>query len=207
MTSDLVVIHTVNEQLDKAVFTGSQNDNPIMSSKLDNWHYNQVTGKVIEALFKDNEIYRNDVVGNGQTYYYLQDEETGEYQSFLVVVCADMTFHIKDRDVESIVYRSEPVFAIYPMDKIPATQEQTLPNFKWVGERRPENEEVFNRVIRPSMREQYEALQPPQFPLTDKINAYKSSLIKSGTWRDRDEDISQEAYDYIRRLESQKPLQ
>lgn len=203
--SDLAVIYIKNEQLDKAVYTGGKDGNPIMSSELSYGNYNQVTGKVIEAYFADNELYRTDANGNGQTYYYMQDEQTGEYQGFLVVECSDITFLIVNREVEDIIYRGNPAYAIFPMDQIPADQEQQLPNFVWVGERRPSKEDVFNREILPTEREAYEAMSQPEFPLTDKINKKRNSLVKSGMWQDRTDDISDIAREFIRYVEEKYP--
>ncbi len=199
ITSDLAVIHTRNEELYKAVFTGG---NPVMGSNLDNVQYNQVTGREIEAFFEDNEIYRVDAVGSAKTYYYLQDEETKEYQGFLVVECADITFHISNRNVDSIVYRVNPVYAIYPMNKIPETQERVMSNFEWKGDLRPAKKDVHDRMERPTQREYYLGLPMPQFPLSGKIHTRRLSLISSGTWRDRTDDISSLAKDFMRNIES-----
>lgn len=199
ISSEVAVIYIVNEQLSRAVFSGGK---PIMASRIDDYHFNQVSGKVIEAFFRDNELYRTDAIGNGQTYYFLQNDDTGELQGFLVAESADITFHIAEQTVNTIVYRGNPDVIIYPMDKIPAGQERILPDFEWRGHLRPEKEDVFNRNIRPSQRERYTGMAMPLFPLTGKILNRKAELIKSGTWRDRDEDISQAARDFIRQVEA-----
>jgi hypothetical protein len=202
VTSDLTVVHTKNEQLERAVFTGGEDGNPIMAAQLDTAHYNQITGREITAFFADNELYRVDAKGNGLTYYYMQDEDTGDIQDFTTVESADITFHIKERQMETIVWRVTPVFNIYPMDMIPETQEQRMPNFEWQGHLRPAKSDVFDRVIRSTEREFYSALSKPQFPLTDKIHTYRKELIRGGLWHDRTEDISPLARDFIFDIES-----
>ena len=69
ITSDVMDIFTENQQLTRAEFIGS----PMMVSQLDTTHYNQVAGKTMTAYFFNNQIYRNDVNGNAQTIYYMQD--------------------------------------------------------------------------------------------------------------------------------------
>ena len=202
--SDLTVVYIVNEAIDHAVFTGGEaHGNPVMSAELDRDHYNQITGKTIEALFRDNEIYRTNVVGNAQTYYYMQDEETGAYQGFLVMECADITFMIAGQEIEEIIFRGDPVYSIYPMNMIPESQPQRLPNFVWEGERRPSKTEVFDRRIRASRRAEYEKLPQPAFPLTERIDEYRRRLIEDGLWRDRDDDITYDAREYVKRLQMQ----
>lgn len=204
--SDTVVVYTKAETLDRAVFIGgATNGNPVMSSELDKAHYNQITGKEIVALFRDSEIYRTDVNGNAQTYYYMQDEADGAYQGFLVMECSDITFMITDRDIESITFRGDPVYSIYPMDQIPATQSQRFQNFVWEGERRPAKRDVFQRRIRPSRRQDYELLVPPRFPLTQSIDAYRRRILDEGVWRDRSDDITPDAREYINRIAATQP--
>ena len=49
--SDRTVVYIKDEVIDHAVFTGGEeHGNPVMSAELDADHYNQITGKTIEAL-------------------------------------------------------------------------------------------------------------------------------------------------------------
>ncbi len=198
ITSDLAVIHTKNEELYKAVFSGGT---PFMGTNLDAVRYNQVAGKTIEAFFEKNEVYRVDALGNGKTYYYIQDEETRDYQGFLVVECADITFHISNRNVDRIVYNVNPVYSIYPMNKIPPSQEQVMQGFEWFGSLKPVKTDVFDRVEKPTQREHYLGLPLPQFPLSDKIHKRRRTLINGGTWQDRTDDISRNAKDFMHDVE------
>ena len=45
--------------------------------------------------------------------------------------CADITFIISGQEIEEIIFRGDPVYAIYPMNLIPEAQPQRLPNFVW----------------------------------------------------------------------------
>ena len=78
------------------------------------------------AWFRDNQIYRNDVNGNAQTIYYMQDGEPPEITGMGVIESGDCSFYIEDKQVVTIVYRKDPDWNIYPMDKIPADQELYL---------------------------------------------------------------------------------
>ena len=104
----------------------------MMVSQLDTVHYNQVAGKQMTAWFRDNQIYRNDVNGNAQTIYYMQDGEPPQITGMGVIESGDCSFYIEDKQVVTIVYRKDPDWNIYPMDKIPADQSF---NFKASGGR------------------------------------------------------------------------
>ena len=198
VTSKVVDIYTLNQKIDRAVFTGE----PIMSQEVDTSQYNQIKGKVIESFFRDGAIYRTDVNGNGQTYYFMVEEDsTGNYISgFMTVECADISFYFKDQAVDEIVWRGKPVYSIYPMDKIPDSQPLTLPGFVWEGKRRPSKEQVFNRIFRPSERNEYDKLPRPEFPITQKINLAREQLVKENVWFDRNDPLSSEALEFIRSI-------
>ena len=93
--------------------------------------YNQVTGKLITAYFRDNKIYRNDVDGNVQTIYYMQEDDSPEPVGLVSIQSGAATYYIDNNTVEGITYRNQPVFSIFPMDKIPETHALFLEDFKW----------------------------------------------------------------------------
>lgn len=206
--SDEVTIYTRNQELERAVFIAGAGGNPIMSARLDYKHFNQVTGKTIEAFFRDNDIYRTDANGNGISYYFMQDDSTKALQGFLVVECADISFYIENQTIEDIIFRTDPVYAIYPMTAIPASQPQKLPNFKWEGDRKPSQADVFSRKIRESRRENYSSMPTPQFSITDRINNHRRRITENGEWEDRTDDISREAHEFVEtiRLREAKTL-
>ena len=193
ITSDVMKIYTENSKLQKAEFVGR----PVMSSEIDTMTYNQVTGKLITAYFRDNKIYRNDVDGNVQTIYYMQEDDSPEPVGLVSIQSGAATYYIDNNTVEGITYRNQPVFSIFPMDKIPETQALFLEDFKWEGHRRPVLREVFDRTIRPSERAEKSALPRPDFPITRRIEEYKTLLIESGTWVDRDDKLTPEALEWL----------
>lgn len=118
ITSDVMKIYTENSKLQKAEFVGR----PVMSSEIDTMTYNQVTGKLITAYFRNNKIYRNDVDGNVQTIYYMQEDDSPEPVGLMSIQSGAATYYIDNNTVEGITYRNQPVYSIFPMDKIPETQ-------------------------------------------------------------------------------------
>ena len=155
------------------------------------------SGKLITAYFRNNKIYRNDVDGNVQTIYYMQEDDSPEPVGLMSIQSGAATYYIDNNTVEGITYRNQPVYSIFPMDKIPETQALFLEDFKWEGHRRPALREVFDRTIRPSERAEKSALPRPDFPITRRIEEYKKLLIESGTWVDRDDKLTPEALEWL----------
>lgn len=199
ITSERADVYTRRQKPYRVFFSEGK---PLMVAELDTTHYNQVAGKTIESFFDEEGVmYKTDVVGNAQTYYYMVDDADGAMMGFLVAESADMTFDIEDNTVVGITYRGDPVYTIYPMDKIPADQPQRLPEFVWYIERKPTAEEIMGRrTVNPSERERYERMRRPQFPITYSIERHRESLIMNGGWADRTDDISELAYDFIERV-------
>lgn len=160
-------------------------------------HYNQVAGKTMIAQFENNEIHRNDVRGNAQTIYFMQEDGAPDIIGLLTVESGDMTFYIEEKRVVGITYRNNPVYTIYPMDKIPANVELFLRDFRWEISRRPTQKDVFNRTIRTSLREVRSKLQRPQFPISARIDALRKQLIASRRWSDRDDVVQPDVVEWM----------
>lgn len=196
ITSEVMDIYTANQQIVRAEFVGS----PMMVSELDTTHYNQVAGKTMVAYFRDNAIYRNDVNGNAQTIYYMTDGEPPQITGMGVIESGEISFYIEQKQIEQITYRNNPVFNIYPMDKIPETQELYLKDFRWEGARRPTQADVFDRKVRPSDRETKSRLRHPDFPIMLRIEEHKKSLMEQRRWSDRNELVDPATTEWMREL-------
>ena len=196
ITSDVMDIYTVNQQLHHADFVGS----PMMVSQLDTTHYNQVAGKQMTAWFRDNEIFRDDVNGNAQTIYYMQDGEPPQITGMGVLESGDCSFYIEEKQIVTIVYRMDPTWNIYPIDKIPADQELYLKGFKWEGARRPRQQDVFDRRIRSSLREEKSRLPHPSFPLQRALEQRKQRYIEERRWNDRNDLVDPATVEWMHSL-------
>ena len=193
ITSDVMDIFTANSQIVRAEFVGR----PLMVSELDTMHYNQVAGKTMTALFRNNQIYRNDVKGNAQTIYFMQEDDSPDIIGLLVLESGDLTFFIEEKQVVKITYRNNPVYTIYPMDKIPPDVDLFLKDFKWEAKRRPAQRDVFDRTIRPSIRAAKSSQSRPQFPIAARIDAFKRRLIESRRWSDRNDVVQPDVIEWM----------
>uniref|UniRef100_UPI0040577D99 OstA-like protein n=1 Tax=Alistipes sp. TaxID=1872444 RepID=UPI0040577D99 len=198
ITSEIMHITTRNSQLAQADFEGK----PLTVSQIDTAHYNQVTGKEMTALFRDNQMYRNDVKGNVQTIYYMQEDNSPEISLMAYIEAGDMTSYIENQQVVAITYRGNPVYTFYPMDKIPETQPKKLPNFVWEASRRPAQDSVFTRTIVPSQRVEKRALRKPLFPINALLQQRKADYIRRHEWQDRTDTLTYETIEWLESLKS-----
>ena len=196
ITSEVMDIYTANQQITHAEFVGS----PMMVSQLDTVHYNQVAGKQMTAWFRDNEIYRDDVNGNAQTIYYMQDGEPPQITGMGVIESGDASFFIEEKQIVTITYRKDPTWNIYPMDKIPADQDLYLKGFKWEGARRPTQRDVFDRTIRPSQRAEKSELAHPTFPLQQALEEHKRRYTEERRWTDRNDLVDPATVEWMHSL-------
>ena len=198
ITSEVMHITTRNNQLVQADFEGK----PLTVSQIDTAHYNQVTGKEMTALFRDNQMYRNDVKSNVQTIYYMQEDNSPKITLMAYIEAGDMTSYIENQQVVAITYRGNPVYTFYPMDKIPETQPKKLPNFVWEASRRPAQDSVFTRTIVPSQRVKKRSLRKPLFPINALLQQRKADYIRRHEWQDRTDTLNYETIEWLESLKS-----
>ncbi len=137
MTANTIKLYTREEALDKAEMI----ENAFLIAPEDTSQFNQIKGKMMTGYFRDNELYRIDVDGNGQTIYYPKDKD------FVVGVnraeSSSLTIYLKEREVETIVMHKEPAGNMNPpylLDR----DSQLLNGFLWLEKYRPkEYEDIF----------------------------------------------------------------
>lgn len=189
VASERMDIYTRNQQVERAEFVGL----PIMVAQIDTAYYNQVAGKLMTALFRDGEIFRNDVDGNVQTIYFQrEDERSTEVTEMIYIESASASFYIEERELVGMTYRNEVPFTLYPIGQVPPTQPLRLQNFKWEPSRRPTRENIFDQEIRPSQREESLQRERPTFGIVERMDRYKEQLLRSGEWTDREDELKPE---------------
>ena len=196
LASEKVDIYTANGELSRAEFSG----NPIMIAEIDTVYYNQVAGKSMVAHFKDNEVCRNDVDGNVQTIYFrTESEDSPLVIEMTYLESASASFYIEKQQLVGITYRNDVPFTMYPLALIPDTQPTKLDNFKWVPELRPTREGVFDRVIRPTEREERWGRLRPAFNIVQNMDRRKEQLLMTGAWSDREDQLTPELIEWRNR--------
>lgn len=139
MTSDSIALFTKNRQADKLLLY----TNAFVISQVDQIRFNQVKGRKLTGFFRNNEIYKIDIEGNGETVYFLleKDEVVGVNQA----KCARIEMLFKDGEISEINEYQNPDGAITPPSKADPANIR-LEGFYWLDALRPRNKtDIFRK--------------------------------------------------------------
>tara|TARA_Y100000589_G_C26958127_1_gene549439 strand:+ start:25 stop:711 length:687 start_codon:yes stop_codon:yes gene_type:complete len=112
-TSDSIRI-VLNKKLIKMAFL---NKNAFTASEVDSNLFNQISGENMKAYFHENKLSNIEVIGNGESIYYVQDEKKIEAIGVNKIICSDMNIKIKRRQIDNINFYKKPDAILYPIGK------------------------------------------------------------------------------------------
>jgi lipopolysaccharide export system protein LptA len=132
LSSEYVEIWTKNKQLDqlhmqRLAFIINQEDTA---------RFNQIKGKTMICYFKNNELYRITVNGNGETVYYAKDKN--QLIGVNVAQSSDLVITVKQNKPNDILFITKPTGVLYPLETAPK-EVLILKDFKWLENIRPIN--------------------------------------------------------------------
>lgn len=102
----------------------------------DTLQFNQVKGKNMKGYFKDNKIYKVNVLGNGQTIYYVYTDNNATILGVNRADCSNMTLYIINNKISSITFLQKPDATLFPMKQVKQA-EFLLGGFHWYERERP----------------------------------------------------------------------
>ena len=102
MTSDYIELETSSRGIEKLKFI----QNSFIVSFVDSTKFNQIKGKDMIGYFKNNELHKLDVIGNGQTIYYAEEEtkefEEKRYIGINKAECSNMLIYVSNNEITKI---------------------------------------------------------------------------------------------------------
>jgi lipopolysaccharide export system protein LptA len=117
--------------------------NPMIISKEDPLHYNQIKGKIMTGFFKKNKLHKIVVIGNGQTIFLAQNNNKKNI-GINTTDCSDITLFFKENELDGINFHTKPAAIMHPMDKI-EEKDKLLKGFLWRGAEQPKRKaDIFN---------------------------------------------------------------
>jgi lipopolysaccharide export system protein LptA len=141
LTGDFMKARVVDNKIQKITIE----NNSFIISAADTVGHNQIKGKNIFVYFKDEEMAKIKVEGNGQTLYYV-GEEGKKYSAVNRADCSDIMLYMDDSSkISRITFVYQPDATAYPIDKYPK-EEKHLKDFKWLESEKPKVGE-FRKVI------------------------------------------------------------
>ena len=101
--------------------------------------YNQIKGRELTGYFKENELHRIIIEGNGQLVYFPTEElENGKttVQGVNRADCSDITVIVEDNEITQVSLLDKPSGALHPLSKA-KPGDILLDGFFWDQEQRP----------------------------------------------------------------------
>ncbi|MFZ0281914.1 MAG: OstA-like protein [Bacteroidales bacterium] len=139
LTSDSIAIFTKNSQADRLELYSSA----FVASQVDRDRFNQIKGRSLTGFFKDNELYKIDIEGNGETIYYLLDGD--KIVGINQAKCARIEIFVKDGDISEIIEYQNPEGVIDP-PSLAKPGALRLEGFSWHDLLRPKKmTDIFNK--------------------------------------------------------------
>ncbi|TXC81442.1 OstA-like protein [Luteibaculum oceani] len=166
ITGDKISLFVKEEVIDRLFIP----KNAFIGEQVDGEIFNQIKGKNLTAFFKDGDIYKVEIRGNGESIYHALEEgvdSLGKAINILAgvnqAICSDMDIRMQDSEITEINFITSPKSTLHPPTKI-LDEKLVLKNFTWHGEVRPESKKVVkargNRVIKFN-----DPIVSPQIPL------------------------------------------
>jgi hypothetical protein len=87
-------------------------------------YYNQIKGRNMKAIFKQNELDRIYVNGNGQTVYFAKSGE-GESSKMIGMNkadCSNILVMVVESQINKILFLDQPTGSLIPLSKIDPSQ-------------------------------------------------------------------------------------
>ncbi len=113
-------------------------------------NFNQVKGRTMLAIFKESEINKIYVNGNGENIYYVLDENDPT-DIFVLgmnrILCSNMTIRFVNEELNNISFYVKPEAKFIPPHEL-TPEIQRLQNFSWRNDERPTLQEVLQGTPR-----------------------------------------------------------
>src|SRR6056297_4088310 len=130
MVADLIKVYTKNQKIDYFHLIGSS----LIISQEASDKYNQIRGKEMKGYIRENNLYKVDVFGNGQSIYYTKDKEKIVGVNF--AESSDLTIYLENGQVSRINMIKQPTGTLFPPGEL---EETKLKGFNWLEDLRPKS--------------------------------------------------------------------
>jgi hypothetical protein len=147
LTADSITMQTANSEITHIYLVNNSFISALADSDttiaIDSSRFNQIKGKNMTGFMKDNELYKIDVMGNGQTIYYAKNKQQKNF-GVNRADCSDLVIYVDSNKVRSITLLNEPDGTMYPIREL-SVSELRLKGFTWFGNKRPRTrEDIFD---------------------------------------------------------------
>ncbi|MEJ7693770.1 MAG: hypothetical protein WKF69_12200, partial [Daejeonella sp.] len=144
LTGDTIYLQMKDKKLNNMLL--QHNSFIVNSEDTDSTKFNQVKGKVITGLFRDNKLRQMYVDGNAETVYYVKDDSA--YISLNHSISSRINFGFLDGKLKNVRLVRSVEGKATPMDKL-TEEDKILKGFIWKPKDRPKSkEEIIPQLVK-----------------------------------------------------------
>ncbi|MDX5482839.1 MAG: LPS export ABC transporter periplasmic protein LptC, partial [Hymenobacteraceae bacterium] len=141
LVSDTIRIHMRNKTIDRMYMFS----NAFITSEDSLKNYNQVKGRNMTAYFKEGNISRVDVNGNGESLYFALEGDsllTGMNKA----ICSNMRLNFAENKLQTISFLVKPDANFIPPHELEQGARR-LDGFSWLADQRPTKQDVLAKRV------------------------------------------------------------
>ena len=141
-------------------------------------YYNQIRGRSMVAWFNDEELDVVNVYGNGESLFFMRDDQTRELIGMNTIVCSDIILRFDDRKLTDASFLVQPEGKFIPPQELKPADIK-LNGFMWRGDEKPKRSELLaNEINHEDLIERQEEMQSAPLNLEKKNIRQKKPSIK-----------------------------
>jgi lipopolysaccharide export system protein LptA len=145
MTADSISMLIENNAISKIFMV----TNAFIISKDTLTNFNQIKGRKMTAQFKNQQLHRVLIEGNGESLYFAVDEKTNTLTGMNKTICSNMVIRFKDKRVNNLSFYVKPEADFVPPHELKDDQKK-LEGFIWKAMQRPKKQDVIKDAVSPN---------------------------------------------------------
>jgi lipopolysaccharide export system protein LptA len=100
-------------------------------------NFNQIKGRAMISQFKENELNKVNVYGNGESIFFMYDQITNAFIGMNKIICSDITLLFENKVLKDAAFLVNPEGDFIPPHEL-TEEDKTLKDFVWYGDLRPQ---------------------------------------------------------------------
>jgi hypothetical protein len=134
-----MAVFTKNRQTDRLELYNSA----FIISQVDTIRFNQIKGRSLTGYFKNNELYKIDIKGNGESIFYLLDGE--DVAGVDQAKCANIEILVEKGKISAIYQKENPEGTTDPPER-GKPEALRMSGFNWFDSLRPrKRDDIFKK--------------------------------------------------------------
>jgi lipopolysaccharide export system protein LptA len=107
-------------------------------------NFNQIKGRTMTAEMKDGQIHRVHVMGNGESLYFIMEEEDKSLMGMNKIICSNMTIRFLNGKVNNLSFYVKPDGNFIPPHEL-KKEDKALKGFEWKASQKPKRDDVVRK--------------------------------------------------------------